>query len=39
MKWRILIAVATVVVLAVLAVVLVGCGGIQAFGMLQAVGR
>ena len=38
MKWR-LVAVAAILVLAVLVVVLAGCGGIEAFGLLQQVGR
>jgi len=39
MKWRVLVAVVTLVVLTVLILVLVGCDGAEAFGLLQQVGR
>ena len=40
MKWRTVLVVAVVLVVAsILTLVLVGCGGIEAFGLLQDVGR
>ena len=39
MKWRWMIVTTVVVVAAVLVLVLAGCGGVEAFGLLQAVGR
>ena len=39
MKWRLVVVATVVVVAAVLVLVLVGCGGVEAFGLLQQVGR